>query len=114
MRIDNHVFLITGGASGLGAGTARMILAHGGKVVLADVREAEGKAFAAELGEGARFCLTDVTEEGSVQAAVEAAAQMGELRGLVSCAGIVYGERIVKRDGAHALASFARTIGVNL
>ena len=114
MRIDSNVFLVTGGASGLGAGTARMIVAQGGKVVLADVREAEGRAFAAELGANAKFCLTDVTDEASVQAAVDAAVGMGELRGLVSCAGIVHGERIVKRDGLHALASYARTIGVNL
>jgi NAD(P)-dependent dehydrogenase (short-subunit alcohol dehydrogenase family) len=114
VRIENNVFLITGGASGLGAGTARMIVGEGGKVLLADVREAEGNAFASELGANARFCRTDVTDEASVQSAVDAAVAMGELRGLVSCAGIVHGERIVKRDGAHALASFARTIGVNL
>ncbi|MEO7761776.1 MAG: SDR family NAD(P)-dependent oxidoreductase [Casimicrobiaceae bacterium] len=114
MQINGNVFLITGGASGLGAGTARMIVAHGGKVVLADVREAEGTAFAAELGGSAKFCVTDVTDESSVTAAVAAAVSMGELRGLISCAGIVHGERIVKRDGPHALASYARTIGVNL
>ena len=113
MRIENNVFLVTGGASGLGAGTARMLVAQGGRVIIADVRE-EGKAFAAELGPSARFCPTDVTDESSVQAAVDAAVAMGELRGLISCAGIVHGERIVKRDGPHALASYARTIGVNL
>jgi NAD(P)-dependent dehydrogenase (short-subunit alcohol dehydrogenase family) len=114
MEIRNSVFLVTGGASGLGAGSARMLLAQGGKVVIADVREAEGKALAAELGRDAQFCRTDVTDEASVQAAVDAGVAMGELRGLVSCAGIVHGERIVKRDGPHALASYARTIGVNL
>jgi NADP-dependent 3-hydroxy acid dehydrogenase YdfG len=62
MRIENNVFLITGGASGLGAGTARMIVGEGGKVLLADVREAEGNAFASELGANARFCRTDVTD----------------------------------------------------
>ena len=114
MEINDKVFLITGGASGLGAGTARMIVANGGKVMLADVREAEGQAFAAELGAAATFCSTDVTDEASVSAAVDAAMAIGELRGLVSCAGIVHGERIVKRDGAHSLAAFARVIGVNL
>jgi NAD(P)-dependent dehydrogenase (short-subunit alcohol dehydrogenase family) len=114
MRIENNVFLVTGGASGLGAATARMIVGSGGRVVVADVREEEGKAFAAELGSGARFCRTDVTDEASVAAAVEVAAGIGELRGLVSCAGIVHAERIVKRDGPHSLSGFARTIGVNL
>jgi NAD(P)-dependent dehydrogenase (short-subunit alcohol dehydrogenase family) len=114
MRIENNVFLVTGGASGLGAATARMVVGSGGRVVVADVREEEGKAFAAELGSGARFCRTDVTDEASVAAAVDMASGLGELRGLVSCAGIVHAERIVKRDGPHSLSGFARTIGVNL
>ena len=114
MQIESNVFLVTGGASGLGAGTARMLVGQRAKVLIADLREAEGRALAAELGPNARFCVTDVTDEASVQAAVESAGMMGELRGLVSCAGIVHGERIVKRDGPHSLAAFARTIGVNL
>jgi NAD(P)-dependent dehydrogenase (short-subunit alcohol dehydrogenase family) len=114
MRIENNVFLVTGGASGLGAATARMIVANGGRVVVADVRAEEGKAFAVELGPNAKFCRTDVTDEASVAAAVDMAAGSGELRGLVSCAGIVHAERIVKRDGPHSLAGYARTIGVNL
>jgi len=114
MRIENNVFLVTGGASGLGAATARMLVRGGGRVVVADVREDEGTAFAAELGPAARYCRTDVTDEASVAAAVDMAAGLGELRGLVSCAGIVHAERIVKRDGPHSLAGYARTIGVNL
>ena len=114
MEINGNVFLVTGGASGLGAATGRMLLANGARVVLADVREAEGQAFAAELGDRARFIRTDVTDEASITAAVQAATAIGELRGLISCAGIVHGERIVKRDGAHSLAGFSRVIGVNL
>jgi NAD(P)-dependent dehydrogenase (short-subunit alcohol dehydrogenase family) len=114
MDIRNHAFIVTGGASGLGAGTSRMLAAAGGKVLIADLRESEGEALATELGNGARFARTDVTDEQSVVAAVEAARGLGELRGLVSCAGIVHAERIVKRDGTHSLAGFARTIGVNL
>ncbi|MEP7083113.1 MAG: SDR family NAD(P)-dependent oxidoreductase [Betaproteobacteria bacterium] len=114
MKIDGGVFLVTGAASGLGAASARMLVANGARVVLADVREPEGQAFAAELGASATFCRTDVTDEGSASAAVAVAATHGELRGLISCAGIVHGERIVKRDGAHSLDAFARVIGVNL
>ena len=114
MKIDGSVFLVTGGASGLGAATSRMLVANGAKVVLADLREDEGMALAAELGSQAKFVRTDVTDEASIVAAVDAATALGELRGLVSCAGIVHGERIVKRDGPHALQSFARVIGVNL
>lgn len=114
MQIKDNVFLVTGGASGLGAATARMIIDAGGRVLVADLRDAEGDAFAKELGDRARFLRTDVTDESSMRAAVAAAAALGTLRGLVSCAGIVHAERIVKRDGAHALAGFARTIGVNL
>src|SRR5512140_3630728 len=88
MEIKGKVFLVTGGASGLGAASARMLVANGGKVVLADVREPEGQAFAAGLGTGAQFCRTDVTDEASVRIAVAAATAAGELRGVVSCAGI--------------------------
>ncbi len=114
MKISGNVFLVSGGASGLGAGTARMICAQGGKVLVADVREPEGQAFAAELGGDTRFCRMDVTDEDSVQTAVEAAVALGELRGVINCAGIVHAERIVKRDGPHSFAGFARTIGINL
>lgn len=114
MDIRGKVFLVTGGASGLGASAARMLVANGGKVMLADLRAPEGEAFAAELGADAKFCRTDVTDEASVMAAVEGAAAMGEFRGLVSCAGVAHGERIVKRDGVHSLAAFARVIGINL
>lgn len=114
MKIKDNVFLVTGGASGLGAATSRMLVAAGARVVMADLREAEGQALAGELGANTRFIRTDVTDEASIVAAVQLATSLGDLRGLVSCAGIVHGERIIKRDGAHGLASFSRVIGVNL
>ena len=83
MDIKGGMFLVTGGASGLGAATARMLVASGAKVVLADVREAEGQAFAGELGASATYCRTDVTDEASVQAAVDAATALGELLSLI-------------------------------
>ena len=115
MELKGSVFLITGGASGLGAATARMVVAGGGKAMLADLKEAEGEALAAELGSAARFVRTDVTDETSGKGAVEATqSAFGALRGLVNCAGIVHGERVLGKEGPHSLAGFSRAVGINL
>ncbi len=115
MQIAEHVFVVTGGASGLGAATARMVAANGGRVVLADVNRAAGEALAQELGAAARFVAADITDEASAQAVVsEAEAAFGGLHGLANCAGVAIGEKVLGRDGPHALASFARVIAVNL
>ena len=115
MQTKDSVFLVTGGASGLGGATARMLAAGGGKVVIADLKEAEGNALATELGANARFARTDVTDEASAKAAVAAALDaFGALHGGINCAGIVHGEKIVGKEGPHALASFVRTININL
>jgi NAD(P)-dependent dehydrogenase (short-subunit alcohol dehydrogenase family) len=115
MKLAGSTFIVTGGASGLGAASARMIVDGGGNVVIADVKDNEGAALALELGSGARFVHTDVTDEASARAAVDAArATFGGVQGLVGCAGIVHGEKVVGKEGAHALASFARTININL
>ena len=115
MQTKDSVFLVTGGASGLGGATARMLAAGGGKVVIADLKEAEGNALATELGANARFARTDVTDEASAKAAVAAALDaFGALHGVINCAGIVHGEKIVGKEGPHALASFVRTININL
>ncbi|QEI07312.1 3-hydroxyacyl-CoA dehydrogenase [Pigmentiphaga aceris] len=112
MDITGKVVLITGGASGLGAGTARRVVAAGGKVLIADVQDEAGKALAAELGQSFVHC--DVTSEADGQAAVEAAQALGKLVGLVNCAGIAPAARTVGRDGPHALGLFQKTIGINL
>ncbi len=114
MQIKNNVFVVTGGGSGLGAATARMIVGQGGKALLADVNQEAGKRIEAELGANARFVATDVTSEESAKAALAAAVEMGTLRGLVNCAGIAPAEKVVGREGAHKLDSFARTITINL
>ena len=115
MQINGSVFLITGGASGLGGATARMIVQGGGSAVIADLKDAEGQALAKELGGRAKFVRTDVTDEASAKAAVAAAvAGFGTVHGLVNCAGIVYGERVVGKEGPHSLAGFVRTININL
>ncbi|MCC6867640.1 MAG: SDR family NAD(P)-dependent oxidoreductase [Burkholderiales bacterium] len=115
MDIERSSFVVTGGASGLGAATARYLVEMGGRVVIADLKEAEGRALASELGAAARFVRTDVADEASGRAAVAmAVTSFGGLHGLVGCAGIVHGERVLGKEGPHALASFARTITINL
>ena len=112
MQIQDNVFIITGGASGLGAATARMLVAAGGKVVLADVQEAAGAALAAELN--GKFVKCDVTSEADGMAVVAAATAMGTLRGLINCAGVAPAVKTVGKDGAHPLDVFQRTININL
>jgi NAD(P)-dependent dehydrogenase (short-subunit alcohol dehydrogenase family) len=115
MHIQNNVFIITGGASGLGAATARMLVEAGGKVVLADVQAEAGQKLAAELGEGkARFVKCDVSSEADGLAVVEAATSMGTLRGLVNCAGVAPAIKTVGKDGPHPLDAFQRAININL
>ena len=112
MDIQNNVFIVTGGASGLGAGTARMLAQAGGKVVIADLNEAAGTALAEELG--GQFVKCDVASEVDGQAAVDAALKLGRLAGLVNCAGIAVAAKTVGKDGPHPLASFEKTVRVNL
>jgi NAD(P)-dependent dehydrogenase (short-subunit alcohol dehydrogenase family) len=114
MQIQNNVFIVTGGASGLGGATTRRLAAGGGKVVIADVQADKGEALARELGPTARFVRCDVSSEADAQAAVAAAEGLGPLRGLVNCAGIAIGEKTVGKEGPHALASFSRVISINL
>lgn len=115
MEISRHVFLITGGASGLGAATARRFVERGAYVVLADVQREAGERLAAELGANARFVLTDVTDEASAQWACAAATdQFGSLHGLINCAGIAPAERVVGKQDPHRLALFAMVLQVNL
>ncbi len=115
MHINDKSFLITGGASGLGEATARMLVAQGAQVVLADLNTELGEQLAQELGAGTRFCKTDVTGEASMQAAVDlAVSTFGKLDGMACCAGIAPGEKLLGRDGPHQLKSFARAVEINL
>jgi NAD(P)-dependent dehydrogenase (short-subunit alcohol dehydrogenase family) len=114
MKIEEHVFLVTGGGSGLGAATAKMLVDQGGNVVLADVSEA-GMAHAKELGSRARFVKTDVADEASTQVAVDlCVSAFGAVHGAINCAGVAPGERVVGKNGPHALASFERAVRINL
>jgi NAD(P)-dependent dehydrogenase (short-subunit alcohol dehydrogenase family) len=112
MDIAGKVFIVTGGASGLGEGTARMLAANGGKVVIADLQVERGEAIAKELG--GVFVKCDVSQEVDGQAAVAAATKLGKLMGLVNCAGIAPAVKTVGKDGAHPLAVYSKVIQVNL
>jgi len=112
MQIEGKVFIVTGGASGLGEGTARALAARGAKVVIADMQADKGEAVAREVG--GVFVKCDVSQEADGQAVVAAAQKLGKLVGLVNCAGIAPAEKTVGKNGPHALAVFARTIQVNL
>jgi len=112
MQIKDRVFIVTGGASGLGEGTARMLAAEGGKVVIADMQVDKGEAVAREIG--GVFVKCDVSQEADGQAVVDKAVSLGKLAGLVNCAGIAPAEKTVGKNGAHNLALFSKTITVNL
>jgi NAD(P)-dependent dehydrogenase (short-subunit alcohol dehydrogenase family) len=115
MDIQNSTFIISGGASGLGAATAKLLVDNGARVVLADVNTETGEQTAGALGDRALFVPTDVTDEDSVQQAVTAALDtFGSLSGAVNCAGIGTAERVLGRQGPHDFAHFKRVITINL
>jgi NAD(P)-dependent dehydrogenase (short-subunit alcohol dehydrogenase family) len=115
MDIEGKVFIVTGGASGLGEGTARMLVGHGGRVVIADLQVDKGKALVAELGsQSATFLKCDVTQEEDAQAVIACAKSFGKLVGLVNCAGIAPAIKTVGKDGAHSLSMFSKVVSVNL
>jgi len=112
MQIQGHVFIVTGGASGLGEGTVRMLVSHGARVIIADLQQERGEALAQETGQ--RFVRCDVSLEKDAEAVVAEARKIGTLRGLVNCAGIAAASKTVGKDGAHALQLFSKVIQVNL
>src|SRR5919198_216411 len=113
MQIKSSVFLVTGGASGLGAATARMAAANGAKVVIADMQADAGESLAKEIG--AQFVKTDVTSEADAKNAVERAVKSyGGLHVLVNCAGIALAERTLGKETPHDLSRFTRVVQINL
>lgn len=112
MDIKGKVFIVTGGASGLGEGAARMLAAQGGTVVIADMQQEKGEAVAREIG--ATFVRCDVSSEVDGQAVVDKALSLGKLVGLVNCAGVAPAQKTVGKNGPHDLATFSKTITVNL
>lgn len=113
MQIEGKTFLVTGGASGLGGATARLLASSGGDVVIADLNAEKGEALAKEIG--ARFVSCNVVEEDDVKTAIARALETsGSMSGAINCAGIGVAEKTVGKDGPHSLASFKRVIEINL
>lgn len=112
MEIQGKVFIVTGGASGLGEGTARMLATNGAKVVIADMQMDKGQAVAQEIG--GVFVRCDVSSESDGQTVVQQATALGKLMGLVNCAGVAPAEKTVGKNGAHSLAAYQKVIQVNL
>lgn len=115
MQIKNSTFIISGGASGLGGGTAQHLVKLGANVVLVDLNEKLGNSFVAELGSQARFVRADVTSEADCKAAVELAQEsFGSVHGVINCAGIGTPSKVIGKEGPLPLADFARVININL
>ena len=115
MKIAGSTFLITGGASGLGAATARHLVSMGGRVLIADLNDKTGQALASELGASARFARVDVAAESDARTAVDSAQKhFGGLHGLINCAGVATPGKVVGKEGALALDAFERVVRINL
>lgn len=116
MDIRGAAAIVTGGASGIGAAVARQLAERGARVLVADLQAEKGEALAAEIG--GEFASVDVTDTDQVRAAVDRAAELGELRVLVNSAGIGWAQRTIGRDGeyesAHDLDAFRKVIAINL
>jgi NAD(P)-dependent dehydrogenase (short-subunit alcohol dehydrogenase family) len=116
MQIQDNSFLVSGGGSGLGGATVRMLAENGANVVIADINREAGEKMAAELGERVRFAYTDVSSEADVQAAVKTAVDsFGGLQGAINCAGIAIVNKLLNKDGTpHSLELFSKCVQVNL
>lgn len=112
MQIKDNVFIVTGGASGLGAGTVRMLHENGAKIVIADIQDEAGQKLAQELDQKYLHC--DVTKEEDAQAVVNAATKLGPLFGLINCAGVAPASRTIGREAPHKLDLFKQVVNINL
>jgi NAD(P)-dependent dehydrogenase (short-subunit alcohol dehydrogenase family) len=115
MKVQDQVFLVTGGGSGLGAATARQLARAGARIAIVDVNVEAGRSVASELGASGFFTAADVCDEGQIGAAIEAVRErFGALHGAMNCAGVAPAERVLGKTGPHSLDTFSRVIHVNL
>lgn len=115
MNIAGKVALITGGASGLGAASVRMVTEAGGRAVIVDLNEELGRSLASELGNAAAFVRADVSDPGGGEAAIKAVLEkFGALHIAINCAGIGDARRLVGKEGPVSLDWFTKTVHVNL
>ena len=114
MDVKNSVALVTGGASGLGLATTEALVTAGAKVVIVDLPGSPGEEVAERLGDGVRFVAADVRDEAAVTGALDVAAELGELRVVVNCAGTGNATKTVGKNGAFPLDDFKRIIDINL
>ncbi len=115
MKIKGKVFVVTGGASGLGAATATHLIAQGAKVILVDMNHEQGEAMQRQLGDHAKFVKLDVTNEPEVAAFfAQVETDYGQLNGLVNCAGIAPSAKVLGREGLHDLAMFQKVLDINV
>ncbi|MFF2445670.1 SDR family NAD(P)-dependent oxidoreductase [Neobacillus sp. NPDC058068] len=115
MKIENRVFIITGGASGLGESCSRLFVEKGAKIGILDMNEDRGENLARELGESAVFCKTDVSDESSVREAMEAVtSEFGAIHVAVNCAGLIYAAKVHSKKGLFPMDMFNNVIQVNL
>lgn len=112
MQIQDSVFVVTGAGSGLGAATATALAEKGAKVVIVDLDSNTGQEVARKTG--GVFVMANVTDEDSIREMFDFAAALGPLRGLVNCAGVAPAEKVIGKNGVHALASFSRTLQINV
>ncbi|MGE8561290.1 MAG: 3-hydroxyacyl-CoA dehydrogenase [Acinetobacter sp.] len=115
MKIQGKVFVVTGGASGLGAATATYLVGQGAKVIMVDMNQELGQEMQHRLGEQSVFVKLDVTDEHAVKVFFENIEQQyGQLNGLVNCAGIAPSAKVLGRDGMHDFAMFQRVLNINV
>jgi len=115
VRIDGNSFVVTGGASGLGLACAKHLAGAGARLAIIDIDAMAAERAAQEIGAGALAFGADIADEGQSRAAIESAERgIGPLRGLINCAGVAPGERVIGRNKVHALESFERAIRINL
>jgi len=115
VELQQKTILVTGGASGLGAACVRLLTQAGAQVVVLDLNAETGDALVAELGSSTRFSKTNVADEADVQNAIKGARDaFGAIHGVINCAGIVIGEKVVGKQGVHSLDAFTKVLNVNL